>query len=408
VANGFGESQGNLRDLDQLTQEIRLSSNGDKRLKWQVGAMYFDSRDITEFYQRAFFLTPPANNPNNWVRLHDINTSWGFFGQFSYELVENLTLTAGARWTNDTKKTSLLKVVNQPLGTAGTSVRLSDDQPSWDVSLLYKLNPDVSIYGRVARGFRGPTIQGRSAVFGSPFTTANSETILSAEAGIKTSLLDNRLRFNLSGFGYRVKNIQLNANDSNGSGVLFNADKAVAYGLEAELEAKPVRNLSLSAGLSLLHSEIQDKRVFAQVCSLNGVLVCSADVAFTKGTGTGTTYFASVDGQPLPNAPKYTANIAARYDLPLGSDNGSLFVATDWMFQGFTNFVLYKTSEFYSDGTVEGGLKVGYTADGGKYEIAAFARNITNSKNLKGVIENYMAAVFNEPRIIGVSLSGKF
>ena len=40
-------------------------------------------------------------------------------------------------------------------------------------------------------------------------------------------------------------------------------------------------------------------------------------------------------------------------------------------------------------------------------EIAAFARNITNEKNLKGVIENYMAAVFNEPRIIGVSLSGK-
>lgn len=37
-----------------------------------------------------------------------------------------------------------------------------------------------------------------------------------------------------------------------------------------------------------------------------------------------------------------------------------------------------------------------------------FARNITNEKNLKGVIENYMAAVFNEPRIIGVSLSGKF
>jgi anthranilate phosphoribosyltransferase len=40
-------------------------------------------------------------------------------------------------------------------------------------------------------------------------------------------------------------------------------------------------------------------------------------------------------------------------------------------------------------------------------EIAAFARNITGEKNMKGVIENYMAPVFNEPRIIGVSLSGK-
>jgi iron complex outermembrane receptor protein len=47
------------------------------------------------------------------------------------------------------------------------------------------------------------------------------------------------------------------------------------------------------------------------------------------------------------------------------------------------------------------------SAPGGRYEIAAFARNIANENNLKGVIENYMAAVFNEPRIIGVSLSGK-
>jgi hypothetical protein len=33
--------------------------------------------------------------------------------------------------------------------------------------------------------------------------------------------------------------------------------------------------------------------------------------------------------------------------------------------------------------------------------VALFGRNITNEKNLKGVIENYMAAVYNEPRIVG-------
>ena len=41
----------------------------------------------------------------------------------------------------------------------------------------------------------------------------------------------------------------------------------------------------------------------------------------------------------------------------------------------------------------------------GAYEVALFARNITNEKNLKGVIENYMAAVYNEPRTVGVSLN---
>ncbi|WP_293882267.1 TonB-dependent receptor [Sphingomonas sp.] len=403
---GFGQSQGNIRDLDQLTQEVRLSSNGDTRFKYQVGAMYFDQHDRTEFYQRTYFLTTAANNPNNFVRLRDINTSWAFFGQASLEVVPGLTITAGGRYTKDTKKTRLVKAVGEPAGGPFADrpfVRLSDKQPSWDVSALYELSPEVSLYARVARGFRGPTIQGRSAVFNAPFSTANSETIVSYEGGIKTNLFDNRVRFNLSGFGYRVKNIQLNGNDTNGNGVLFNAAKADAYGLEAELDTRPIPNLTLSAGLSLLHTEIKDPNALAQVCQLNGVVVCTVQ---NPTVAIGTNNFARIDGNPLPNAPKYTANISARYDVPLG--NGSaIFAATDWNIQGYTNFVLYRTAEFNSKGDFEGGLKIGYTAAEGKYEIAAFARNITKEKNLKGVIENYMAAVFNEPRIIGVSISGK-
>jgi iron complex outermembrane receptor protein len=86
--------------------------------------------------------------------------------------------------------------------------------------------------------------------------------------------------------------------------------------------------------------------------------------------------------------------------------SGKFFVATDWNLQGYTNFVLYKTKEFYSKDNFEGGLKLGYASDAG-YEVALFGRNITNEKNLKGVIENYMAAVYNEPRIVGVSISAK-
>jgi iron complex outermembrane receptor protein len=86
--------------------------------------------------------------------------------------------------------------------------------------------------------------------------------------------------------------------------------------------------------------------------------------------------------------------------------SGKFFVATDWNLQGYTSFVLYKTKEFTSNGNFEGGLKLGYASDAG-YEVALFGRNITNEKNLKGVIENYMAAVYNEPRIVGVSISAK-
>ena len=407
VPNGYGESQGQIRDLDQWTQELRLASTGDTDFKWQIGGYYFDSRDITDFYQRAFFLTTAARNPNNWVRLLNRNESWAGFGQVSYRFGK-LTITGGGRVTYDRKRTLLLKTADTAAGVVTyrgrRDVTLSDTKPSWDVSALYAANDEVSLYARVARGFRGPTIQGRSAVFNADFTTAGSETITSYEAGVKTQLFDRKLRLNATGFAYRVKNIQLNGNDVNGNGVLFNADKADAYGFEADAEFRPVPNLTLSAGASYLHSEIKDKNVYAQVCQLNGVVVCTVlDPTIKVGANT----FAQINGNPLPNAPKYNFNVAARYDLPLGSA-GRAFVATDWNVQGYTNLVLYRTKEFFAKNKFEGGVRVGVTSADGAYELAVFARNITKEKNLKGVIENYLAAVYNEPRIIGVSLSGKF
>jgi iron complex outermembrane receptor protein len=405
VPNGYGQSMGQVRDLGQFTQELRLASEGDNPLQWQVGAFYFDGHDTTDFYQRAWFLNTAAHNPNNWVRLRNSNTSWAAFGQLSYKVTDALTLTAGVRETDDSKRTRLLKTADTIAGvstyTGRRDVRLSDTKPSWDLSAMYAINPEVGVYARVANGFRGPTIQGRSAVFNADFTTANSETILSWEAGIKSSLFDNRLRLNVAAFTYTVDDIQLNGNDSNGNGVLFNADKARAHGLEADLDWRPIQNLSLTAGVSLLHSEIQDKRVYAQVCALNGVVVCTVnDPTIRVGANT----FAQINGNPLPNAPKYSVDLAARYDIPV-SDSGAFFVATDWNMQGYTSFVLYDSAEFTANGNFEGGLKLGYTGDHGACEVALFARNITNEKNLKGVIENYMAAVYNEPRIVGVSLN---
>jgi iron complex outermembrane receptor protein len=409
LPNGYGESMGRIGNLDQLTQEIRLASNGDTRLKWQVGGLYFDSQDTTYFYQRGYFLTPGVTgyNPNNFVQLNDLNTSWAVFGQVSYKVTDALTITAGARDTYDAKKTRLVKPSLTAAGadtyTGRRYVRMSDEKVSWDLSANYEVNPDLNVYARVATGFRGPTIQGRSAVFNSDFTTADSETILSYEAGFKSTLLDNTLRLNASAFGYRVKNIQLNGNDVNGNGVLFNADKAKAYGLEADAEWRPIANLTLTAGASLLHTEIEDKRVYAQVCALNGVVVCTVENPTVK---VGSNTFAQIDGNPLPDAPKYNLNFTGRYDIPVGED-GKVFVATDWNVQGYTNFVLYKTKEFYSKGNFEGGLKLGYENTAKGYEVALFGRNITNEKNLKGVIENYMAAVYNDPRIVGVSITAK-
>lgn len=418
---GCGESQGRLRGLDQWTEEVRLASPNSGRFKWQVGGIYFDARDKTEFDQRSFFLVNnslgTAPNPNNFVLLHNINTSWAAFGQASYDITDQLTLTGGVRVTNDTKSTDLLLHPNfaklavpatAPTSSyacgAATYCRLSDTQPSWDVSLLYRANRTVSLYARYARGFRGPTVQGRSAVFASAYSTANSEKNTSYEAGIKTTFADDRVHLNVAGFYYNIDNIQLNGNDSNGNGVLFNGNKGKGYGVEAELEARPVNNLHINLGLSLLHTEINAPNVYAQVGAAGGVL---SETVLNPLVKVGSNYYANINGNPFPNAPDYNINVSARYDLPLGGES-KLFVAGDFNIQGKTSLVLYRAVEYTTDGNYELGGKIGYAW--GKYELAVFARNLTNTKNLIGAIDtsNYRAGIYNDPRVVGVMLSGSF
>ncbi len=420
-AVGCGQSQGRLRGLDQWTQEVRLASPDTGRFKWQIGGLYFDARDKTEFDQRSFFLTNNSlgttPNPNNFVLLRNINTSWAAFGQISYDLTDKLTLTAGGRVTNDIKSTNLLLHPNfatlsvpatAPTNSyacgAATYCRLSDTQPSWDVSLLYKLDPNVSVYARYARGFRGPTVQGRSAVFASAYSTANSEKNTSYEGGIKATFADGRINVSAAGFYYDIDNIQLNGNDSNGNGVLFNGNKGKGYGAEFEIEARPVNNFRVTAGLSLLHTEINAPNVYAQVGAAGGVM---SQTVLNPTVRIGNNYYANINGNPFPNAPDYNINVSARYDLPLGGDS-KVFVAGDFNMQGKTNLVLYRSVEYTSDGNYELGAKIGYAF--GKYEIAAFARNLTNRKNLIGAIDtsNYRAGIYNDPRVFGVMLSGSF
>jgi iron complex outermembrane receptor protein len=111
---------------------------------------------------------------------------------------------------------------------------------------------------------------------------------------------------------------------------------------------------------------------------------------------------AIIDGNPFTQAPEYIATVTARYGVPVGG--GELFFFTDWAFQGETNFFLYESTEYRSDSTFEGGVRVGYAPDDGKWELALFGRNITDEENVKGGIDfNNLTGFDNEPRILGIS-----
>jgi iron complex outermembrane receptor protein len=113
----------------------------------------------------------------------------------------------------------------------------------------------------------------------------------------------------------------------------------------------------------------------------------------------------NIDGNSLPQAPKWTVNFTAGYEHPVGP--GSIYVFTDWYHRSKVDFFLYKSVEFSDDQLLEGGLRIGYKTD--RYDIAAFARNITNDESaVSGIDFNNLTAMVNEPRIFGVEAGIKF
>jgi outer membrane receptor protein involved in Fe transport len=374
-----------ITGLDQFTQEIRFAQQATDAVFWQAGAYYFDSRFRVK--TNPFFVPPTT--------VEHTNTAWAAFAHVSMDVGEAWNFTGGLRWTDDDKD---FRVISTPIGPTDPH-SVSDSRLSWDLSALYKVNPDFSVYGRVANGFRAPTIQGRNVAFGQPATTADSEKITSGEIGFKSQLAGNRVRLSGAVFYYEIKDQQLTAiGGASNSLRLLNADKGTGQGFEIEGEFLATDHLEFTLGYSYVDTELKDDSLTVPPC---GSGLCTVTDPL-DGAGN-----AIIDGNPFPQAPKYVAYVTARYGVPIGT--AELFFYTDWAFQGETNFFIYEAKEFQSGETFEGGARIGLSWNEGKYELAAYGRNITDEENVKGAIDfNNLTGFDNEPRILGVSFNARF
>jgi iron complex outermembrane receptor protein len=375
-------TEGSIKEHNQLTQEFRIASNGDGRAKWQAGAFYFNM-DLA-LGTNPFFVPETV--------LKQSNSSWAVFGQGSYDVTDRFVVTAGLRYTEDTKHLSPI-ATNFPIA----DVTISGEKVSWDLSGTYTATDNVNVYGRLARGFRAPSIQGRDvAFFGQP-TTAKSETIDSIEFGFKSELMNNSVRFNGDVYYYRVEDMQFTAIGGLGNfNQLVNADKGIGYGFEADLEWQANDNWMFTAGFAYNKTEIQDSNLVVPVCGSG--LCTPLDPLNAAGR-------AIVDGNPFPQAPEVTANFTARYARDAGPE-GELYVFTDWSYSGETNFFLYESAEFHSSGNLEGGLRAGYARHDGTWDFSAYVRNITDEISVIGAIDfNNLTGFTKDPRMFGVTLT---
>ena len=398
------QSQDNIPSLDQFTQEVRIASNNTGGLGYQAGVFYFNENLDIETFD---FFTPTDTSPSAIVNQRQDSEALGIFGSVNYKFDMGLTLQAGARWNHDNRKLTAERQFDIRPGFIGggpvdpVTVKVDDSVLTWDVSAIHELNQDVNVYARVAKGYRAPAIQGR-ILFDRDVTTADSENTMSYEAGIKTTLFDRRLRFNLGAYYFKTKDLQLSAvGGASNANLLLNADAVKGHGFEAELEARPVTGLTLTAGVSYNHTKIDDDDLVVEVCAAGCTVLdpfAVPSIPFDPGE-------VFIDGNPLPQAPKWTFNFTAGYEHPVGP--GSIYVFTDWYHRSKVNFFLYESVEFSDDQLLEGGLRIGYKTD--RYDVAGFVRNITDDESAVSAIDfNNLTAMVNEPRIWGVEVGVKF
>ncbi len=421
------ETADGIPDHSQWTQEFRIESQAAGAFDWQAGLFFFrEDYDVESFS----YDTLAGSAQDGYQRINQTNDAAAVFGAVTWRATDRLELRAGARYTADEKDLEVEEYFNSgfapcigptlgiiPVPPKCTLAQLAALEPdgdlsastddkkfNWDVSAVFKLNEDVNFYGRVATGFRGSSIQSASAFNGK--SVADPETVLSFEAGVKADLWDKRARVAAGLFRYTIKDQQLTAvgGSTGNANILLNADRTVGQGFELDLEAYLTDQLLVTFGSSYNDTEIQDGDL-----SVAGCAACTVTdpPVLDPVTGLPTGRF-FIDGNALPQAPKWTHNLTARYGMPLG-DGGELYVFTDWAYRSDVNFFLYESEEFTGRSLTEGGLRVGYAWNSGDYDVALYGRNITNQIRAVGGIDfNNLTGFINEPRLWGAEFKARF
>ena len=396
-----------MPEHSQFTQELRLESTAAGPLSWQTGVFLFRESYKVESFS---YDSTAANKQDGYQRVKQTNDAYAIFGAVNYAVSPELKLRGGLRYTKDKKEFKVEDYSNSgfvpcvlskkctlaDLGKAGPlSASPSDGKVSWDLSGSYALDKDTNVYARYATGFRGSSVQGASAF--NDQSVAKAETNDSIEAGVKADLFNKRARVAFSVFSYTVKNLQLTAvGGAANANILLNAKKAQGRGFELDFQSYITDNLLGTVSLGYNDTEIKDPGLAVAVCA-----ACTVTNPKTAGG------LALINGNPLPQAPKTTASFTLKYTQPVA--NGEMYAFTDWVYRDKVNFFLYQSTEFTGKAMTEGGLRVGYTWGNGKYDVAAFGRNITNQIRIVGGIDfNNLTGFINDPRTFGVQFKALF
>lgn len=247
-------------DYEQRSQEFQLAGQ-TSRLDYVFGLYYFDEKGDV-FSPLSFFGVFGAPVAHNSYGID--NQSTAIYGQIDWrpglDVLENrLTLTLGARWTEEKKD----QYIVHP--DANIVIPFTEADDTWTnfsptFTATWALSEDVNIYGRVASGWKSGGFNSQARTQQSFLMSYKPEEVTSYELGLKSEWLDNRLRLNAAAFYNKEDDLQQSVFLSGNSfaSVIRNAGKATIQGFEMELTALISNRVQLSATYGYLDAEYDE------------------------------------------------------------------------------------------------------------------------------------------------------
>jgi len=309
-----------------FTQELRLASRGSGHSRYVLGAFFFDQKADTDRVVALGpgFGGPPAGLDAAVQRSSVDNRNWALFANANYDLTARLTVSGGVRYTDERKIAGIHQNVVPGFGLAllvDENLRRSENYVTESASLTYKFSDTAAGYFTYSSGYKsgGYNVDLIRVVSDLPY---QQEKVDSYELGLKSDLMNNRLRFNLATYLAKYRNYQVfqfRFDPSSGTTALLvsNAASVKTRGFEAEATALVTDRFSLDVGLGFSKATFDDFPGGA-VDTTTGALL-------------------NVAGNVLPRAPKWTAAATAAYRFSIGSLGGRTSLSYNYRGEQFFN-----------------------------------------------------------------------
>ncbi len=404
--------QSGLREKQhQFSQELRYVAAQRDHFRYTAGLYYFHQvlkgnqvasvgphfSVLTGVLTGGALVVPAGSVAPAFVRTE--TDSYAAYAEGTYDVTEQFSLTAGLRYSHETKDVrhdqSKVNPLFVPLGfpppipvfTAG----LTENNLSPKLTAQYRFNDDTMAYATVSRGFKGGGFS-TGLINSAADTEFKSEKATNYELGLKSTLIPRRLNATLTGFYLDYSDLQVSTFVTNRF-IVSNAASATSKGVELELEFKATKELLLQASAGYLDASYDD---FANAPCPAGSAARTCDLS----------------GKRMLRAPEWTTTLTADYEREVTAGITGYFRA-DYTYKSGQFFTLEQDPDLSQSGYGLVGGKAGLRFNDGAYELSVYAQNLFDRHYINGggtgiPFSDTKGVTLGDPRLWGVEFKARF